>query len=110
VLRHELAALRRHHPHPKPAWANRAMLVALSRLLPAALRRLRLVSPRTPPHWHAQVVTRRWAYPRRQSGRPPVAQPIRALTLRMARENPSWRYRRIQGEVVGLGHRVAAAV
>ena len=80
--------LRRHNPRPTLTWVDRALLSALSRLLPTQLRRLRLVSPRTLLRWHAQLVARRWTYPRRRPGRPPTAQPIRALVLRMARENP----------------------
>jgi putative transposase len=85
------------------------VLSALSRLLPIPLRQLRLVSPRTLLRWHARLVARRWTHPGRPPGRPPTCQPIRALVLRMARENPTWGYRRIQGELVGLGHQIAAS-
>jgi putative transposase len=91
--------LRRHNPRPKLTSVDRAFLSALSRLLPSQLRRPRLVSPRTLLRWHAQLVARRWTYPRRNPGRPPTPQPLRALVLRMARENPSWGYRRIHGKL-----------
>ena len=106
TLRHEVAVLRRANPRPAPTWRDRAMLSALSRLLSTSLRQLRLVSPGTLLCWHAQLVARRWTHPLRRLGRPLTAPPIRALVLRMARENPRPGYRRIQGELVGLGHPV----
>ena len=109
ILRHEVAVLRRTNAPPTLTWPDRAMFSALTRLLPAPLRRLRLVSPRSLLRWHAQLVARRWTYPHRRPGRPPTAPPIRALVLRMARENPRWGYRRIHGELVGLGHTLAAS-
>jgi transposase InsO family protein len=84
-------------------------LTALARLLPTGqLRQLRLiVSPRTLLRWHADLVRRRWVYPHRAPGRPRTAQAIRALVLEMARDNSAWGYRRIHGELAGLGYKVA---
>jgi putative transposase len=66
-----------------------------------------IVSPRTLPRWHADIVWRHWAYPRRAPGRPRTASAIRGLVLEMARDNPSWGYRRIYGELAGLGYELA---
>jgi putative transposase len=98
VLRHEVDVLRRHNPRPTLSWVDRALLSALSRLLPVNLRRLRLVSPRTLLRWHARLVARRWSYPRRQPGRPATSPTVRALVLRMARENPGFM---VQGSYTG---------
>ncbi len=109
ILRHQVAVLQRQAGTPKLSWADRAILSALARLLPSGhLRQLHLIiSPRTLLRWHAALVRRRWSYPRRTPGRPRTAQAIRALVLEMARDNPAWGYRRIHGELTGLGHKVA---
>jgi putative transposase len=109
VLRHQIAVLQRHVKTPRPSWADRAIISALARLLPSKQRsHLRLiVSPRTLLRWHATIVKRRWRYPHRRPGRPAVQRTARDLVLDMARDNPAWGYRRIQGELNGLGYKVA---
>jgi putative transposase len=108
VLRQELAVLRRQNPKPKLDWADRAVMAALIRLLPGRLRAQRLVTPGTILRWHRRLVTQKWTYPTR-TGRPPVSAEVDALIERFATENNGWGYKRIQGELLKVGHRVSAS-
>jgi putative transposase len=103
LLRHEVQVLRRQVARPRFGSADRAMLAALGSVLPSARRRSLLVEPATLLRWHRELVRRRWTYSRRRPGRPPLAAQARQLILRLAAENPSWGYKRIHGELVGLG-------
>ncbi len=97
--------LRRHNPRPKLDWADRAVLAALTRLFSRPARRSRLVTPGTLLGWHRRLVRWGWTYPPK-AGRPPVDARLAELIGQMARENPGWGYKRIQGELLGLGYLV----
>ena len=114
ILRHQLAILQRRQPHrPKLNWADRALIATLLSVIPRARRhRLRLlVTPETILRWHRDIVRRRWAARsmRGKTGRPATRRNIQTLVRRLARENPGWGYRRIHGELAGLGVKVAAS-
>jgi transposase len=115
ALRHQIGVLQRHLGPRTVTFtpADRAFLAALLQPLPRAiLRRLRLlVRPDTVLRWHRDLIRARHAKiskPKRR-GRPPTVRSIHALILRLVRENPSWGYRRIHGELATLGIKVAAS-
>jgi putative transposase len=114
ILRHQISVLQRRQPRrPKLDWADRALLATLLRLIPKARRQgLRLlITPDTIVRWQRDIVRRRWAARsmRGRTGRPATRRNIQALVRRLARENPNWGYRRIHGELAGLGIKVAAS-
>jgi putative transposase len=108
VLRHELAILRRQVARPALRWADRAFLAAASRRVPHKRWSSFFITPDTLLRWHRQLVARRWTYPARQPGRPPIGAETRELVLRLARENPRWGYQRLAGELAALGLSIAA--
>src|SRR5438876_713137 len=101
LLRHELQVLRRQVARPQLRPADRVVLAALGQALPRV--RSLLVQPATLLRWHRELVRRRWSYPAHPQGRPPLVSQARQLVLRLAAENPSWGYKRIHGELNGLG-------
>lgn len=109
VLRHENAVLRRSVAPVRYTWADRLWFSALSILVPR--QRWASVFPVTPATvlaWHRRLVARKWDYTaRRAPGRPPTAAAVRRLIVAMAKDNPDWGHRRIQGELNRLGHRIA---
>src|SRR5580704_7937704 len=113
-LRHQLTVLQRRQPHrPDLDWADRALLATLLAVIPKVRRHglQLLVTPDTILRWHRDIIRRRWAARsiRGKTGRPATRRNIRALVLRLARENPGWGYRRIHGELAGMGVKIAAS-
>ena len=111
VLRHENAVLRRQIGRVRYQPGDRLWLAALSRLIPRhRWSEVFAVTPATLLAWHRRLVTRKWDYSSRQrAGRPPTAAAIRKLVIRIATDNPAWGHRRVQGELVRLGHLIAAS-
>ena len=112
LLQHQLTVLQRQlgeHARPKVSWADRALVALLLGLIPRARHaQMRLiVTPGTILRWRRDLLRRRWAHKSTPKGRPPTRRNIKALVLRMARENDGWGYRRIAGELAGLGIKLA---
>jgi hypothetical protein len=115
LLRHQVALLERHcAARPKLTWADRALFAALLAVVPRVRHAgLRLpVMPATILRWHRDLVKRRWAAKSRpkRPGRPRRHPTIARLVLRMARHNENGGYRRITGELAGLGITVAPSM
>jgi transposase InsO family protein len=108
VLRHQLAVLRGTVERPPLRRRDRVLLAAASTLLPRERWSVFLVTPQTLLRWQRELVRKKWSYRRRSAGRPPLDPEVRALVLRLGRENPRWGCLRIQGELRKLGIRVGA--
>src|SRR4051794_39033422 len=107
VLRQQLQVLQRQVGRPRLQPVDRLLLAALSRSLPRSAWSAFFVSPATLLRWHRQLVARRWTYSTHGCGRPRTDADVAELVLRLARENPRWGYKRIHGELVGLGIKLA---
>lgn len=107
VLRHQVAVPRRQVRRLDLEPGDRMVLAGLSRLLPRLRWSAFFVTPATLLRWHRNLIARQWTYPARRPGRPPVGAELRELVLRLARDNPSWGCRHIQGQLAGLGYRIA---
>ena len=109
MLRHEVAVLRRQVHRPALQPADRAVLSGLRRLLSGLRQGRFFVQPDTLLRWHRDLVAKHWTYPHDRPGRPAIPAGTTALVLHLAKENPSWGYRRIQGELATIGIAIAAS-
>ena len=107
MLRHEVAVLRRQVHRPMLEPADRAVLAGVARLLPRRQLGRFFVKPATLLRWHRDLVTKHWTYPPSRPGRPGIPTGTTALILRLAKENPTWGYRRIHGELATMGITIA---
>jgi transposase InsO family protein len=108
VLRHQNAVLRRQIPRPALTDDDRTLLGAIAAALPRRLRAGWIVTPETLLRYHRRRIAKHWTRPpARRIGRPPISAELRQLIMRLAKENPTWGHRRIQGELARLGHTIA---
>ncbi len=113
ALRHQICVLERQINRPRFTPADRAVLAVLARAFDRRRldKVLLIVKPDTVLGWHRRLVARRWTHPYKtpRSGRPATPAEFKRLVLRLDAENPTWGYRRIHGEILRLGHRIAAS-
>jgi len=110
VSRHQVAVLRRQVSRARFTWSDRALIGLLAGLIPRQRWTAFVVTPKTILDWHRRLVARRWTYPHRRPGRPPLeGRETVDLIVRFARENPRWGYLRIVGELRKLGVTVSKA-
>jgi putative transposase len=107
ALRHQIAVLHRTSTRPELGDVDRGVIAGLARVIPRRVRHRFIVTPDTLLAWHRCLAAARWVHPQRRPGRPRVVRDREQLVVRLATENPTWRYRRIHGELAGLGHRLA---
>ncbi len=107
ALRHQLRVMERQAGRPRWQPCDRLLLAAISRVLTRPAWRSLLPSPETLLRWHRELVRQKWAAYRRRPRRhrPIPSSEFHQLILRLAGENSRWGYRRIQGELLKLGHR-----
>jgi putative transposase len=104
-----IGCTRRGTPRPRTNWPDQAVIAAITRLLPVRRRLGLLVTRATILRWHRQLVARRWTTPPSRPGRPAIPAGLPALVVRLATENPTWGYRRVHGELAGLGYRIGGS-
>ncbi len=109
VLRHQLSVLRRQTDRPALNDNDRSLLGAIAAALPRQKRKGWIVTPDTLLRWHRRRVARHWTQEHQPPGRPSTALEVRQLILRLAAENPTWGYRRVHGELGGLGYKLASS-
>jgi putative transposase len=110
VLRHQLAVLQRRTPRTRISWPDRALIAALTPAAPYPPPTRVTRHPATILRWHQRLITRHWTTQPARSGRPSIPAGLRALAVRLATENPTWGYRRVHGELTGLGYQVGVTM
>ena len=109
VLRHQVKVLQRQVTRPRLHRPDRVLLTAASRAMTRSIWSSFVVRPETLLRWHRELVRKKWTYRRRDHpGRPPIEPEVRALIVRLGRENPRWGYQRIRGELMKLEIRISA--
>jgi len=108
ALRHQITVLRRQTKRPALTDNDRTFLAAIAQALPRAVQLGWIITPETLLRWHRRRIARHWTHSWRRPGRPRTGSEIRKLAVRMAKDNPTWGYRRIHGELTRFGYKIGA--